>query len=117
MNNGVILYSFIFFQILPNTSTASSISPNQNPPNPIRTASKLPPLLSNHSNYIVEFSLGINDVLHRGSSRSILKETIKSSIKILMVSPVTYILPYNKFVDTKIMEEVYTELVSEGATK
>ncbi len=94
------------------------------------TLNKIPS--TNHSNYIVEFSLGINDARHDNVTKSVLKDIIKDAIKklhgyrrdvkILMVSPVRYKLYENIGkgpVTTDIMEtiykEVYSQLVSEGA--
>jgi len=88
------------------------------------TLGKIPSL--NHHNYIVEFSLGINDTKY-GNNRTKVKKYIKDAImtlhsrrnnvKVLMVSPVAY--TFNNVTSEtmeKIYKEVYEELISEGAT-
>jgi len=87
--------------------------------------------LANHNNYIVEFSLGINDSYYKiATTKAELKTIIRSSIdilhghrpnlKILMVSPVAYTLSDTSKITSEVEEEVYrevySELIAEGAT-
>jgi len=88
------------------------------------TLNKIPS--SNHSNYIVEFSLGINDTKYdynKDDLKIIIKDSIQKlrthrpNLKILMVSPVAY--TFNDLTSEtmeEIYKEVYKELISEGAT-
>ena len=88
------------------------------------TLAKIP--VSNHHNYIVEFSLGINDT--KLDTKSTIKTTIRECIqtlhterpnmKILMVSPVNYDLHagdsyYTPTVLSSDLEDIYQEVYQE----